>query len=55
MQHTALLAGEAMAHAELLTTVLKDATKRVKPAGFSASGNLHDSWFEMKVRLLILI
>ena len=48
MQHTALLAGEAMADAEILTTVLKDATKRVKPAGFPASGNLYDSWFEMR-------
>jgi|SRR5271165_71208 len=46
MQHTALLAGEAMADAAILTTVLKDATKRVKPAGFSVSGNLSDSWFE---------
>jgi len=46
MQHTALLAGEAMADAEILTTLLKDATERVKPAGFPASGNLHDSWFE---------
>jgi len=41
-----LLAGEAMADAAILTTVLKDATKRVKPAGFPASGNLSDSWFE---------
>jgi len=48
MQHTALLAGEAMADAAILTTVLKDATKRLKPAGFSASGNLHDSWFEKR-------
>ena len=48
MQHTALLAGEAMADAEILTTVLKDATKRVKPAGFPASGNMYDSWFEMR-------
>ena len=46
MQHTALLAGEAMADAAILTTVLKDATKRVKPAGFPASGDLYDSWFE---------
>jgi membrane-associated phospholipid phosphatase len=48
MQHTALLAGEAMADAAILTTVLKDATKRVKPAGFPATGNLSDSWFEKK-------
>jgi membrane-associated phospholipid phosphatase len=46
MQHTALLAGEAVGDAEILATVLKDATKRVRPAGFSASGNLSDSWFE---------
>lgn len=46
MQHTALLAGEAMADAAILSAVLKDATKRVKPAGFPASGNLSDSWFD---------
>ncbi len=48
MQHTALLAGEAMADAAILTTVLKDATKRLKPADFQASGNLSDSWFDKK-------
>jgi membrane-associated phospholipid phosphatase len=48
MQHTALLAGEAMADGEILTTVLKNATRRVKPARFPASGNLSDSWFESK-------
>ena len=46
MQHTALLAGEAMADAAILTTVLKDATMRIRPASFPASGNLSDSWFE---------
>ena len=46
MQHTALLAGEAVGDAELLTTVLKDATRRVRPAGFPNSGNYSDSWFE---------
>jgi membrane-associated phospholipid phosphatase len=46
MQRTALLAGEAVADAEILTTVLKDATKRVRPAAFPAQGNLYDSWFE---------
>jgi hypothetical protein len=34
-QHTALLAGEAVADAEILTTVLKDATKRVRPSAFA--------------------
>jgi len=46
MQKTALLAAEAVADSEIVTTVLKDATKRVRPAGFPAQGNLYDSWFE---------
>jgi len=48
MQQTALLAGEAVADAEIVTTVFKDATKRVRPAGFPADGNLYDSWFESR-------
>ena len=44
MQHTALLAGEAMADTVILQTVLKDTTRRVKPAGYPASGL--DSWFD---------
>jgi membrane-associated phospholipid phosphatase len=46
MQRTALLAGEAVANAEILTTVLKDATNRVRPSGIPAGGNYSDSWFE---------
>ena len=46
MQRTALLAGEAVADAEILTTVLKDATTRVRPAAIPAGGNYSDSWFE---------
>jgi len=46
MKRTALLAGEAVADAEILTTFLKDATKRVRPAGISSGGNYSDSWFE---------
>ena len=46
MRNTALLAGEAMADAAIVTTVLKDATKRLKPGGFPASGNFNDSWFD---------
>jgi membrane-associated phospholipid phosphatase len=46
MQSTALLAGEAIADAEILTTVLKDATNRVRPAAIPAGGNFSDSWFE---------
>ena len=48
MQKTALLAAEAVADSEIVTTVLKDATKRVRPAGFPAQGNLYDSWFESR-------
>ena len=48
MQHTALLAVEAMANAAIMQTVLKDLTKRIKPAGFPASGNLSDSWFKKR-------
>jgi membrane-associated phospholipid phosphatase len=52
MEQTALFAGEAVADAEILTTVLKDATKRVRPAGFPGQGNLSDSWFESRGSLL---
>jgi membrane-associated phospholipid phosphatase len=40
MQRTALLAGEAMADAAIVQTVLKDATRRLRPVQYPASG-----WF----------
>ena len=40
MEHTALLAGEAMADTALVQTVLKDATMRLRPVSYPASG-----WF----------
>ena len=40
MQHTALLAGEAMADAAIVQTVLKDTTMRLRPVRYPASG-----WF----------
>lgn len=46
MKGTALLAGEAVADAEILTTVLKDSIRRVRPAGVPADGNFSDTWFE---------
>ena len=46
MRGTALLAGEAIADGELLTTILKDATRRVRPAAISPHGNFSDTWFE---------
>ncbi len=49
MQHTALLAAEAAADAEILTVVLKGATKRARPNTFPVNGgNYWDSWFESK-------
>jgi membrane-associated phospholipid phosphatase len=46
MKSTALLAGEALAGSEILTTVLKDADHRLRPAGVPANGNFSDTWFE---------
>jgi len=46
MQQTALLAGEAAIDTEILATVLKDATKRVRPAAIGSNQNFADSWFE---------
>jgi hypothetical protein len=38
MQHTALLVGEAVADSEVLTTVFKDATRRIRPAAVPPRG-----------------
>ena len=46
MRQTALLAGEAVADAEIVTTVLKDATSRLRPADVPPRGNFSDTWFE---------
>lgn len=48
MEQTALFAGEAVADSEIVATVLKDATRRVRPAAFPSQGNLSDSWFESR-------
>jgi membrane-associated phospholipid phosphatase len=46
MQHTALLAGEAVADAEIVTTILKSADRRLRPSSVPVGGNFSDSWFE---------
>ena len=46
MKSTALLAGEAVADSEILTTVFKDIDRRVRPSGLPANGNFSDTWFE---------
>jgi len=48
MQHTALLAGEAVANAEIVTTVLKDIDRRARPVTFTRGSNYWDSWFDNK-------
>ena len=48
MQHTALLAGEAVADAEILTTVFKDIDRRARPSSIPAHGNYWDSWLDDK-------
>jgi len=45
-QKTALFAAEAVVDAEILTTVMKDADRRLRPSAFPANGNFSDSWFE---------
>jgi membrane-associated phospholipid phosphatase len=52
MERTALLAGEAIADSEIVTTVLKDATGRLRPAAIPVGGNFSDSWFESSGSLL---
>ena len=44
-QHTSLLAGEAVADAEILTTGMKTADRRLRPSAFSPSADFDDSWF----------
>jgi membrane-associated phospholipid phosphatase len=46
MEQTALFAGQAVADAEILTTVLKDATRRLRPADVPVHGNYWDTWYE---------
>ncbi|MDE3198096.1 MAG: phosphatase PAP2 family protein [Acidobacteriota bacterium] len=46
MTTTAFLAGEAVADSEIVATVLKDATRRVRPASVPLHGNYADTWFE---------
>lgn len=48
MQKTALLAGEAVGDAEIVTEVFKDSLRRVRPAAIPTNGNFSDTWFESK-------
>ncbi len=51
-EHTALLVGEAVADSELLSLVIKDGTRRVRPSDLPPTGNFSDTWFEAKGSVL---
>lgn len=46
MKGTALFAGEALADTALVSLVLKNATRRVRPVNLPPHGNAYDTWFE---------
>jgi len=46
MQHTVLLAGEAVIDSEILTTVLKDIDRRYRPNSVPPNGSLSATWFK---------
>lgn len=43
---TALLAAEAVVDAEIVTTVMKDIDRRLRPAAIAPNGNYADTWFD---------
>ena len=45
-RQTALLAGEAVIDAQLLTTVMKNIDRRLRPIDIPADGDFADSWFK---------
>jgi membrane-associated phospholipid phosphatase len=47
-QHTFLLAGEAVLDSEILTTVMKDVDRRLKPIEVPLNGNFSDTWFRAR-------
>lgn len=44
--HTALLSGEAVADAEILTTVMKDIDRRLRPSDIPPNGDFTHTWFK---------
>jgi membrane-associated phospholipid phosphatase len=51
-RQTTLLAVEAVADSEIVTTVLKDLDRRLRPGDIPPRGNLSDTWFEGKLNSL---
>jgi membrane-associated phospholipid phosphatase len=52
-QHTFLLAGEAVINSEILTTVMKDIDRRLKPVEVPPNGSFADTWFQANQGSLI--
>jgi membrane-associated phospholipid phosphatase len=46
MQRTALLAGEAVVDSEIVTYVMKSATRRLRPSSIPPDGNFSDTFFD---------
>jgi len=46
MKNTALLAAEALGDSEFVTTIIKDTTRRIRPAAIPPNGNFSDTWFD---------
>jgi len=44
-QSTALLAGESVVDCEILTAVMKGASRRLRPSDFAPNGDYSESWF----------
>jgi membrane-associated phospholipid phosphatase len=51
-QQTALLAGEAVADAEILTLVMKNVDRRLRPAEIPPDGDFAHTWFKGRGRFL---
>jgi len=47
-QHTSLLAGEALADAEILATVMKSVDRRLRPSDLLPNGDFSDTWFKRR-------
>jgi membrane-associated phospholipid phosphatase len=48
MEHSALLAGEAFADVEIVTVVMKDAARRLRPSDIKPTGNFFDTWTDAR-------
>ncbi len=48
--NTALLAGEAVVNAEIITIAIKDIGRRLRPSEVGPNGNFSDTWFDSKNR-----